>query len=477
MSSVTRQVWIGQCELYDSSGQSSLWQGESQEKSGYAVAYAQSESEFRQHVLQDLKFRSIELIKLVDAEPLLQYFSRKGMNQSLVGLAQGLSDEGQVEFHLFDLYDRASLQPGHSQPVQASRVNAMEQKITCVPCPPSGQEINWDLLLNSLEPLWAIIDGVSWPEIQSLLAEHLPLHACLYSTQDSQSRALAPWLIQLEPENPITHIVQSRSHASHAVILFQSRASIKDLRDHFRLFTLVWTPADTQAPIYFRYYDSRVLTDLFSALEPWKQTRFCAPVSAFYVPLSPSILIPEWAKLDQPITFQTPSDSCQGRLLKLMPSDNIPDSAITGGRAFRISQKEFEQFGYLNTCRQQRNLACELWSHYGDQYTSDIYLRAAALAPKLGTQYALTSTKQVKILAQCLVLFGEHFPQAYPEAQGYLNDHQKAAHERIEALWQWVSKGLLLQQLESDNRQQGHELEQEVQPMETLFSPQTGGEQ
>ncbi len=479
MSSITRPTWIGQCQVRVHPGHDIPWAGNAQDGRSYVVIQADTQNEFEAALLTSLEELHLDLTGLEEVEPLLQHFARQGMSRPLVELAQQLNDDNRVVFGRFEPVNRGPLQAGNAETIDTQCRQESDSSITHLPPPPLGSEVEWGSLLQSdAEPLWAIVDGVNWPEIQSLLSEHLPPHACLYSTQDVQSQAIAPWLVRLEPDNPITYIVQARPQDSHALILFQSEVRLKALRDHFRLFTLVWTPADEQAPIYFRFYDPRVLTDLFSALDPWKQTRFCAPVSAFYVPLSPWLRVPEWAKLDQPLPLTAALDSYQQRLLKLAPADNLPDNVITGSRGFRITAKEFEQFGFLNACRQQNSLAITLHQHYAERCSMDDYLRYAALAPKLGKQFDCHSTKHVKTLAQCLVLLGEHFPQNYPQALTFLKDKHKSAHERIEGLWQWVPQGLLLQKLESVYEQQvGHESNDNDQTMEDLFSPLKGGTQ
>lgn len=62
-------------------------------------------------------------------------------------------------------------------------------------------------------------------------------------------------------------------------ILLQSDATIRELRAHLRRFTMLWTPADDHAPVYFRFYDPRVVVDMAQALEPWKLGRFLVTVA------------------------------------------------------------------------------------------------------------------------------------------------------------------------------------------------------
>lgn len=468
-----KQIWIGQCQLKAHAGQLPLWSDDGDEGQGYALVLAEDADEFASVLRASPRLKHYDIIQLTDIELLTAFFSTNGLNPELVQLAKTLDVTAPVILSGFTACQSGVLQPSHEVSPNPKKAYDVSLDIKNLP---TAVEVNWKPLLSKdAKPLWAIVDGVNWPEIQALLMEHLPAHACLYATQDVQAQALAPWLIKLELDNPLTYIIQTRPQDSHSLILFQSDASIRSLRDHFRLFTLLWTPADKNSPIYFRFYDPRVLVDLFSALEPWKQTRFSGPVDAFFVPLSPWVRLPEWAQLNQPLGLTEEVDAYQERLLKIAPCDNLPDQAMTGTRSFRINQPEFDRFGFLNTCRQQQSLAISLYQHYQDRRTQDEYLRYAALAPKLGKQYGCYSTQQVKILAQCLVLLGEHFPQAYPEALAYLNSTQKPAYERIELLWQWVPKGLLLQKLETaSGRQISHETNNSDSIMDELFSSDKG---
>ena len=212
--------------------------------------------------------------------------------------------------------------------------------------------------------LWAIIDGANWPEIQQELEAHDPPHACLYSTLDEENRAMAPWLVKLDPDNPVTERFKEQDQINHSGIVFSSNQPIKALREHFRLFTMLWTPADDKSPIYYRFYDPRVLLDSLHILDDWKIGRLLQPIEQLYIPLSPLLGLAEHEDIDNSVDLFGEEYTYQGRVLAVAPQAELPDGTVNSRKAFKVTEREFERFGELHGVRAERQLARKLEKFY-----------------------------------------------------------------------------------------------------------------
>ncbi|WP_417583956.1 DUF4123 domain-containing protein [Nitrincola sp.] len=297
----------------------------------------------------------------------------------------------------------------------------------------SASEINWPTLLAiKTSNLWALVDGVNWPEIQSILAEHLPSHACLYSTTDPDSQRIAPWLIRIEPDSPLLNLLQHRDPDTHAFVLFHSSLGLKQLRDHFRHFTLLWTPANTDAPVYFRFYDPRVLLDMACALTGNKLMQFYAGIDAFYAPLSARMRLPESTGLEAMLPGE--QANAQGRLIQLTLQDSTQTPARSA-RSFRVNQSEYEAFLHLAQQRSPLNLAAELYTTHKQMFPAELYQKVALIACQQAPGYNLTTQNGLRILASCLLWLGPEFPQNDLAAEILLTDEQP---DRIHHLHAWL---------------------------------------
>ncbi len=107
---------------------------------------------------------------------------------------------------------------------------------------------------------YAILDGASVPELLPQLYEHEPEHTCLFAGQlDPELAQTAPYLVLLEPDGAFTDWVLEEGWGNHWGIYATASADIVfiQMRKHFRTFLRVRDPDGK--PLYFRYYDPRVL--------------------------------------------------------------------------------------------------------------------------------------------------------------------------------------------------------------------------
>jgi hypothetical protein len=106
---------------------------------------------------------------------------------------------------------------------------------------------------------FAILDGASVPDLlTSLHDEHQPEFCCLYRGELKPDIAeVAPYLVRLEPDAKFTHWLIEQGWGNHWGIFAVAPVDLRAMRQHFRRFLIVHDPDGK--PLYFRYYDPRVL--------------------------------------------------------------------------------------------------------------------------------------------------------------------------------------------------------------------------
>lgn len=301
-------------------------------------------------------------------------------------------------------------------------------------------EIAWpDLFTPDQPPLWAVIDGVNCREAMERLTRGEVQSCCLYSTTDAATQAIAPWLVRLEPDSEIRVWLEGLPQDQHWGILLQSHATMKQLRTHLRKFTMLWTPANDQAPVYFRFYDPRVALDMSRALEHRKLAAFMAPFEALIVGLSPLMMLPDTVDIAEPPHFASTADDVQGRLIRLT-MEALYRCAETQARSFPISQSEFKRFGDLQQAKANRKLARDFIEQYPAIPPQEL-LAAVEAARKLGRRHDMTSKKQIVTLAKCILEFGETFPTQYPDTREILDNPRMASWRKRNLLEQWLPRG------------------------------------
>ena len=130
--------------------------------------------------------------------------------------------------------------------------------------------------------VYAILDGASVPELPQTLERFEVESECLFRGDLEPGLALvAPYLVRLPPDAPFTEWLLQEGWGQHWGVFAISKADPRDLRMHLRTFLKVYGPDLT--PLYFRYYDPRVLrTYLPTCNEQELQTVF-GPVLRYIV--------------------------------------------------------------------------------------------------------------------------------------------------------------------------------------------------
>jgi len=106
--------------------------------------------------------------------------------------------------------------------------------------------------------VYAVLDGASIEGLLPALREDGPEHCCLYSGElEPDVEEAAPYLVRLDRGSPFTHWLIAEGWGKHWGIFALAKADLRAMRKHFRTFLMVRSPEGQ--PLYFRYYDPRVL--------------------------------------------------------------------------------------------------------------------------------------------------------------------------------------------------------------------------
>ncbi|MFO7639969.1 MAG: DUF4123 domain-containing protein [Candidatus Competibacteraceae bacterium] len=133
---------------------------------------------------------------------------------------------------------------------------------------------------NGETRVYAVLDGASIPNLLSLLAEHAVEHVCLYRGElDPELAQTAPYLVHLPEESSFSRLFLRGGWGQHWGILVLSREGLRALRMHFRKFLMVSAPDGK--PLYFRYYDPRVLRVYLPTCNGAELETLFGPVSAY----------------------------------------------------------------------------------------------------------------------------------------------------------------------------------------------------
>jgi hypothetical protein len=120
------------------------------------------------------------------------------------------------------------------------------------------QTVSDELFKDEELGVYAVLDGASVPSLLDQLYEQQPEYACLYRGELEPDMAeVAPYLVRLEPDSDFTDWLIEKGWGRHWGIFALSGESLSAMRRHFRAFLIVYTPDNK--PVYFRYYDPRVM--------------------------------------------------------------------------------------------------------------------------------------------------------------------------------------------------------------------------
>lgn len=115
-----------------------------------------------------------------------------------------------------------------------------------------------NLLYGEIANVYAVLDGASIKDLPQILFDTTPPYYCLFRGRlEPDVATVAPYLVGLIKGAPFTDWLLDSECGLHYGIFATSRQSIQEMRKHVRnIFTVYKENGD---PMYFRFYDPRVL--------------------------------------------------------------------------------------------------------------------------------------------------------------------------------------------------------------------------
>lgn len=146
---------------------------------------------------------------------------------------------------------------------------------------PTPEKLFEGFLTEEGEEVCAMLDGASVPGLLERLDADASLEAeCLFQGELEPDMAeVAPYLVRLDLGSELTDWIVRTGWGQHWGSFVTSRQGFLALRDHLRALTLIYQRDGT--PLYFRYYDPRVLRVFLPTCSPEQLKQMFGPVDAF----------------------------------------------------------------------------------------------------------------------------------------------------------------------------------------------------
>lgn len=128
--------------------------------------------------------------------------------------------------------------------------------------------------------LYAIIDAARSDRALQLVEESIDPYASLYDGE--QGRAfddIAPYLVHLQPNSWLLERLVTEGWGDAWGIYVESSAGFDKVRRHFRQFLKVEVEGEAR-PLFFRFYDPRVLRTFAEVMTPEQRAEFLAHLDA-----------------------------------------------------------------------------------------------------------------------------------------------------------------------------------------------------
>jgi pSer/pThr/pTyr-binding forkhead associated (FHA) protein len=131
--------------------------------------------------------------------------------------------------------------------------------------------------------LFGILDAARRDRIVPMLRRAIDPHDCLY---DGIARIVmedcAPYVVRFDPSSPLLLRLLDAGWGDAWGVFGSSTAKLSELRAHFRRLVVVCREADG-LPMYFRFYDPRVLRVFLPVATPRQRPAVFGPVERFVV--------------------------------------------------------------------------------------------------------------------------------------------------------------------------------------------------
>lgn len=138
------------------------------------------------------------------------------------------------------------------------------------------------LLLSNQTRLYCVLDGAKVENLPMRLHETRPPNYCLFRGELTPDVVhLAPYLVNLMPNNRFTDWVLDESFGKNWGIFAHCRYSITEMRRHFR--SLVQVHDENGNPLIFRFYDPRVFRNFIPTCELDEVQTLFGKVETYFV--------------------------------------------------------------------------------------------------------------------------------------------------------------------------------------------------
>ncbi len=151
-----------------------------------------------------------------------------------------------------------------------------------VPAPPEWSEFSpaqttlLRILYGGGEPVFAVLDAAQDDRIPAFLEACGTEHMSLYAGREDLN-SVAPYLVALPPASKMFVPMLKEGWGKNWGFYFTSQNSLPEIRRHLRHFLIVRT--DTGRPLFFRFYDPRVLPSYLDTCTPEERAAFFGPMT------------------------------------------------------------------------------------------------------------------------------------------------------------------------------------------------------
>jgi len=142
--------------------------------------------------------------------------------------------------------------------------------------------------------VYAVLDGARNELIYPAVHQSGCEFECLYLGElDQELAEAAPYLVKLEKKDPFTEWLVQEGWGNSWGVFVRRAITIRNLKRHLRKFLMVY--ADDYKPLYFRYYDPRVLRAYIETCSTEELEELCPRLS---------LLMMEGARADGMVTLR-----------------------------------------------------------------------------------------------------------------------------------------------------------------------------
>lgn len=137
-----------------------------------------------------------------------------------------------------------------------------------------------EILRAQPDPLYAVLDAARNPKIIALLSYARHEFRSLYEGDAAVDLALqAPYIVRLPQESPLLEKLARQAWGKSLGVYLTSRLPLEDVRRHLRHFLMV--EIEGGKPVYFRFYDPRVLRVYLPTCTDQERRQFFGPLGNY----------------------------------------------------------------------------------------------------------------------------------------------------------------------------------------------------